>query len=486
MLTDVNESVALRRQAALFLAALALLGCKHNNKANQPEAHQNTIITWQKTYHEAFTPKERCLSAPFERTFTVSDSSFGHRMVIQVDSPRIVDMGYQIIINGKENHTSTISTRPFSDKTTTIPPNDYCDSSPGTITNAKVEAAEDPPKDSSKTPSKTTSSKKSKEPKGGAPVVASVAPVPSEPPTAELVVLPNPSDYGRQPYNVSMELNFVRTIESPDIKCHSAKGRAGDELVYTWGDDVLKAGDKVTVRFYRTTGTRDMENAIFGIAFYDVVPKIPANEYQAYLDASFEKDLASAKANESECLARYEEYKKNPNPDPIRAPLPPAPKKEIPSNSPGKGAKWIPGSWRWTGTEYAWDIGFWRVPEPVVVVEKSKEPEIAQEYKAPQESKKPQESKVPQESKAPQESYPQAAPPKAAPPEAKIEQCPPPTQPNVVWVPGYWMWNGSGYAWVAGQWETPPQPELRWAPPSWEVSVGVHVFVPGKWVAPKK
>lgn len=40
---------------------------------------------------------------------------------------------------------------------------------------------------------------------------------------------------------------------------------------------------------------------------------------------------------------------------------PPAPRFENPGRAPGKASVFIPGSWRWTGREYAWAPGRWEM-----------------------------------------------------------------------------------------------------------------------------
>jgi len=39
--------------------------------------------------------------------------------------------------------------------------------------------------------------------------------------------------------------------------------------------------------------------------------------------------------------------------------------------------------------------------------------------------------------------------------------------PDYVWVPGYWNWGGSAYAWTKGAWAHPPHPHAQWVEPTW-------------------
>ncbi|MFO0592088.1 MAG: YXWGXW repeat-containing protein [Polyangiaceae bacterium] len=61
------------------------------------------------------------------------------------------------------------------------------------------------------------------------------------------------------------------------------------------------------------------------------------------------------------------------------------------------------------------------------------------------------------------EAPPAAAPTRPAPLE---EPASTPPAPGMVWAPGCWHWDGSGYVWLPGHWESPqahppaaPQPE---------------------------
>jgi hypothetical protein len=55
-----------------------------------------------------------------------------------------------------------------------------------------------------------------------------------------------------------------------------------------------------------------------------------------------------------------------------------------------------------------------------------------------------------------------------------------PAAPGMVWVEGYWHWNGVQYVWIPGHWESPPAGYV-WLPPSYTVVDGRHVYRAGHW-----
>jgi len=71
-----------------------------------------------------------------------------------------------------------------------------------------------------------------------------------------------------------------------------------------------------------------------------------------------------------------------------------------------------------------------------------------------------------------------------APPPAPDEAIPPKPSPTVVWVPGYWSFDGTNWTWVSGQYQTPPRPTAQWLPGHWSPQSGgggVWVWVAGRW-----
>ncbi len=69
------------------------------------------------------------------------------------------------------------------------------------------------------------------------------------------------------------------------------------------------------------------------------------------------------------------------------------------------------------------------------------------------------------------------------PPALPVYVQPPCPQPNYMWTPGYWAWDGVGdYYWVPGTWVSAPQPGYLWTPGYWGWGDGgVYVFHGGYW-----
>ena len=70
----------------------------------------------------------------------------------------------------------------------------------------------------------------------------------------------------------------------------------------------------------------------------------------------------------------------------------------------------------------------------------------------------------------------------AAPPAAKSERVAVTPAPGAVWIPGHWMWSGSAWEWGEGGWRLPPGPGYRWQSPEWRRVPSGFVFIPGQWV----
>jgi uncharacterized protein YcfJ len=76
-------------------------------------------------------------------------------------------------------------------------------------------------------------------------------------------------------------------------------------------------------------------------------------------------------------------------------------------------------------------------------------------------------------------TYAQTPPPAAPAPLTDVVT--PSPAPNALWVPGYWDFNGTGYAWTAGHWEIPPPMSTTYVASHWETRNGANVFVRGYW-----
>lgn len=68
-----------------------------------------------------------------------------------------------------------------------------------------------------------------------------------------------------------------------------------------------------------------------------------------------------------------------------------------------------------------------------------------------------------------------------APPAAQPEAVPARPSSSHVWVSGYWTWQNSRYAWMAGHWEVPPYTGAAWVNPRWEPEGGSFRFYEGHW-----
>jgi hypothetical protein len=69
------------------------------------------------------------------------------------------------------------------------------------------------------------------------------------------------------------------------------------------------------------------------------------------------------------------------------------------------------------------------------------------------------------------------------PPALPVYVQPPCPQPNYMWTPGYWAWDGVGdYYWVPGTWVLAPQSGYLWTPGYWGWGDGgAYVFHGGYW-----
>jgi hypothetical protein len=69
----------------------------------------------------------------------------------------------------------------------------------------------------------------------------------------------------------------------------------------------------------------------------------------------------------------------------------------------------------------------------------------------------------------------------AGPPPARLSEIrSAPSAPGMLWVEGYWHWNGIQYVWIPGHWESPPS-GYGWVPPTYSVVEGRHVYRAGRW-----
>jgi hypothetical protein len=133
---------------------------------------------------------------------------------------------------------------------------------------------------------------------------------------------------------------------------------------------------------------------------------------------------------------------------PVATKQPPPAKSETQPPKPSPNAAWIPGYWQDTDG-WVWSAGFWRVPQQDIEQEKTVET-----------------------------ATPPPAPKAEKPPDVAYYSA-----RKAIWTPGYWMWNGSGYIWIAGSWRIPEGVEMRWVAPTWRPTRrGTLIYVPGGFV----
>ncbi len=166
---------------------------------------------------------------------------------------------------------------------------------------------------------------------------------------------------------------------------------------------------------------------------------------------------------------------------------PPAPLDELPPDERPEGdVVWIAGYWAWDDdrTDYLWVSGCWRTKPPGKewVAGYWREADTQQWqwvpgfwHSEPQQQQQPvAQGQPPQQQDAGVTYYPAPpAPPNVAPPGK-------PPQDDVFYVPGYWQWNGTAYAWRSGFW-TRVQPGYVWVASHYRWTPSGYVFIPGYW-----
>jgi hypothetical protein len=71
-------------------------------------------------------------------------------------------------------------------------------------------------------------------------------------------------------------------------------------------------------------------------------------------------------------------------------------------------------------------------------------------------------------------------PPPPPPPISETIATPPPAA-NAVWLPGYWAYDGRGYAWIPGRWEIPPPFAHAYVAAHWEYQNDKYDFIRSYW-----
>lgn len=96
----------------------------------------------------------------------------------------------------------------------------------------------------------------------------------------------------------------------------------------------------------------------------------------------------------------------------------------------------------------------------------------------------PQQQPAPQPVAPPAQVVIQQPPPQQvvvqAPPPPQVEIIPPAPSVEVVWVPGFWSWNGR-WMWMSGRWAYPPHRHAIWIGGAWVGERHGYRYHPGHW-----
>jgi hypothetical protein len=114
------------------------------------------------------------------------------------------------------------------------------------------------------------------------------------------------------------------------------------------------------------------------------------------------------------------------------------------------GRQWVAGYWRESGGAWQWVAGYWGPAPPPPAPGQPVQPVRADNFlPAPP-------------------ATPDAVPPGAAP------------SADAFFIPGYWAYNGTTYAWRAGYWAR-VQPGYVWVTAHYRWTPAGYVFIPGYW-----
>ncbi len=237
----------------------------------------------------------------------------------------------------------------------------------------------------------------------------------------------------------------------------------------------MPAGTAFHVRLW-SKDPNDFQGAVFVLRQLAWVPSVAEEQWLVYLrqqrqEQLLEQEKQAKSARSTVDIQRSSSRNSQPQVDPDR-PLPdndgpwpglqqpPAQKQpqphepsgappvaltETPPPQPSVHAAWQPGWWLWTGFDWYWLGGWWRVPDVDLQAQAT--------VQAPQ------------------------APP---PPQVEVRS----NQPfgMAIWLTGYWSWTGAIWLWIPGRWQIAPDPGAHWQPPVWlPHGAGVRLQ-PGRWM----
>ena len=218
----------------------------------------------------------------------------------------------------------------------------------------------------------------------------------------------------------------------------------------------LPAGAEIRIRIWSEEPNL-LEGVLFVVHHEARQPNVSDEEWLAHLEredeAARRRNRQLWETNRRQNEARRQRCEANPERDECRPrprrpaptavaqrpPAPPAPPRpdgpppaapsEVRPPRPSPNATWISGYWRWYEARWIWSPGGWEIPEEDLVAERT--------VVAP-----------------------------APPPALRVEAPPPMPAPRMVWVAGYWQWDGARWVWVVGHWVI-PQPDATYVAPRW-------------------
>ncbi len=223
----------------------------------------------------------------------------------------------------------------------------------------------------------------------------------------------------------------------------------------------LERGTRIGVRIWSPEPI-DLEGAVIRITHNIEKPNVSEAEWDKHLakrEAEEQRRLAREKAKQAEPPqpGEFDQIQRTvasaePDQDDRswigqreRGPSgpPPAARAETPPPRPSVNAEWLAGYWHWNQDDWVWIGGSWRVPQADVAGGLT--------VRAPH-----------------------APPPLRA--ETQLA-----ARPGLIWIAGYWQWNGHDFVWVPGCYRRAPHAHARWRAARWQASGPGVVFLPGGW-----
>lgn len=79
-------------------------------------------------------------------------------------------------------------------------------------------------------------------------------------------------------------------------------------------------------------------------------------------------------------------------------------------------------------------------------------------------------------------TQPLSPPPPVPPPQAESMPLPPISATELVWRPGHWNWDGTGYRWIPGQYEPRTSQTVMWRSGYWQQTPNGWAWQPPGWM----